>query len=225
MNNIDEKYSRLEAIYSPEHLDKIENSHIAVIGLGGVGSFCASALARSGVGTLTIIDFDKIEASNINRQLFATESTIGELKTDAAQNYLHEINSSLKIIAISEKINSSNLSKIKSVDYIVDAIDDVPAKIEIAKFALENSIPLVSCMGTAMRKDATLLRFDDIYKTSVCPLCKNVRKLAKEKRIEKLEVLYSTESAIKSQNGELGSTSYLPPIAGLMLAGKVLESI
>ncbi|MDO5426800.1 MAG: tRNA threonylcarbamoyladenosine dehydratase [Coriobacteriia bacterium] len=225
MSSNDEKYSRLEAIYSEKQLKKFKNSHIAVIGLGGVGSFCASALARSGVGTLTIIDFDKIEASNINRQLFATESTIGELKTDAAQNYLREVNSALKIIAISEKINSTNLSQIKSVDYIVDAIDDVPAKIEIAKFAQENSVRLISCMGTAMRKDATLLRFDDIYKTSVCPLCKNVRKLAKENEIEKLEVLYSTEPAIKSQNGELGSTSYLPPIAGLMLAGKVLESI
>lgn len=225
MSNVNEKYSRLEAIYSEEQLKKFKNSHIAVIGLGGVGSFCASALARSGVGNLTIIDFDNIEASNINRQLFATENTIGKLKTDVAENYLHEINSSLKIITIPEKVNSTNLNKIKSVDYIVDAIDDVPAKIEIAKFAQENSVRLISCMGTAMRKDATLLRFDDIYKTSVCPLCKNVRKLAKENGIEKLEVLYSTEPAIKSQNGELGSTSYLPPIAGLMLAGKILESI
>lgn len=220
------RYSRLEAIYSSKQLDKFKNSHVTVIGLGGVGSYCTAALVRSAIGNIRIVDFDKIESSNINRQLFATEKSIGEFKTDVAENYLKEINSAVNIYKFNEKINQDNISKItKDVNYVVDAIDDVQAKIEIAKFCEENSIPLISCMGTAMRKDATALRFGDIYETSVCPLCKSVRKLAKENGIKHLEVLYSTEPAIKSLTGELGSTSYLPPIAGMMLAGKVLESI
>lgn len=222
----EEKYLRLKAIYNEAQLKKFAKSHIAVVGLGGVGSYCVASLARSGVGKLTIIDFDKIEASNINRQLFATEKTINEYKTDAAKNYLLDINPQLKINTFTEKINTNNIKKLLSdVDYIIDAIDDVTAKIAIAKFSQENSTPLISCMGTAMRKDATQLRFADIYQTSVCPLCKRVRKLAKENDIKHLEVLYSTEPAIKSLNGELGSTSFLPPIAGLMIAGKVLETI
>lgn len=226
MNNEEKKYSRLGAIYNQDRLNQFKNSHVAVVGLGGVGSYCVSALTRSGIGALTIVDYDKIEASNINRQLFATEKTIGKIKTDVAENYLKEIHSSVSIQKVTEKVNQDNISKfLNNVDYIVDAVDDVPAKIEIAKFSQEHSIPLISCMGTAMRKDATALRFADIYETSVCPLCKSVRKLAKEEGIKKLEVLYSTEPAIKSLTGELGSTSYLPPIAGLMLAGKVIESI
>lgn len=226
MTSNEAKYSRLEAIYNKDQLNKFAHSNIAVIGLGGVGSYCVAALARSGIGQLTIIDFDKIEASNINRQLFATEKTIGEEKTKVAKNYLLEINPNIIINAFAEKIQSNNIENIlTNVDYIIDAIDDVSAKIEIAKFAQENSKPIISCMGTALRKDATQLRFADIYKTSVCPLCKSVRKLAKEAEINQLQVLYSTEPAIKSQNSELGSTSYLPPIAGLMIAGKVLETI
>lgn len=226
MAKITDKHSRLQAIYSSEQLDKFKNSHVAVIGLGGVGSYCAAALVRSGIGNICIVDFDTIEPSNINRQLFATENTVGQNKTDIAESYLKEINSTVNIYKFNEKINQDNISKItKDVNYVVDAIDDVQAKVEIAKFCEENSIPLISCMGTAMRKDATALRFGDIYETSVCPLCKNVRKLAKENGIKHLEVLYSTEPAIRSLTGELGSTSYLPPIAGMMLAGKVLESI
>lgn len=226
MEKTTDKYSRLQAIYSSDKLNKFKNSHIAVIGLGGVGSYCAAALVRSGIGKISIVDFDKIEASNINRQLFATEKTIGQYKTDIAENYLKKINQSLTVNKFNEKINKINIGVIKKdVNFVVDAIDDVSAKIEIAKFCEGNSIPLISCMGTAMRKDATALRFGDIYETSVCPLCKSVRKLAKENEIKHLEVLYSIEPAIKSLTGDLGSTSYLPPIAGMMLAGKVLETI
>lgn len=222
----EEKYSRLKAIYNEEQLKRFAKSHIAIVGLGGVGSYCVASLARSGIGEFTIVDFDKIEASNINRQLFANENTLGKFKTDIAEKALQEINSSVKVNKITEKITNLNLkTKLSNVDYIVDAIDDVNAKIEIAAFSQNNLVPLISCMGTAMRKDATQLRFADIYETSVCPLSKKIRKLAKEANIEKLHVLFSTEPAIKSLNGELGSTSYLPPIAGLMIAGKVLETI
>ncbi len=221
-----DKYSRLIAIYGEEKLKRLNNSNVAVIGLGGVGSYCVAALTRSGIGTLTICDFDVVEESNINRQLFATEETISRKKTEVASDYLKKINSKLEIKSFAEKLKDTNASAIlNNADYIVDAIDDVNAKITIAKYAEDKDIPIVSCMGTAMKTDPSKLKFADIYKTDTCPLCKNVRKLAKEAGIEKLEVLYSDETSLKSQNGQMGSTSYLPPIAGLMLAGKVIDAI
>ena len=221
-----DKYSRLIAIYGEEKLKRLKNSNVAVIGLGGVGSYCVAALTRSGIGTLTICDFDVVEESNINRQLFATEETISRKKTEVASDYLNKINSKAEIKAFAEKLDDTNASEIlNNADYIVDAIDDVNAKITIAKYAEDKDIPIVSCMGTAMKTDPSRLKFADIYKTDTCPLCKNVRKLAKEAGIKKLEVLYSDEPSLKSKNGQMGSTSYLPPIAGLMLAGKVIDAI
>lgn len=221
-----DKYSILIAIYGEEKLKRLKNSNVAVIGLGGVGSYCVAALTRSGIGTLTICDFDVIEESNINRQLFATEETISRKKTEVASDYLNKINSKAEIKAFAEKLDDTNASEIlNNADYIVDAIDDVNAKITIAKYAEDKDIPIVSCMGTAMKTDPSKLKYADIYKTDTCPLCKNVRKLAKEAGIKKLEVLYSDEPSLKSQNGQMGSTSYLPPIAGLMLAGKVIDAI
>ena len=226
MDTQSNKYSRLKAIYSKEKLEDLSNSTVAVIGLGGVGSYCAAALVRGGIGNLILIDFDKIEESNINRQLFATEKTLGNKKVDVAEKILSEINSDVAISKYDEKVCNLNLEElIANVDYIVDAIDDVPDNISLAKFAEEKSIPIVSCMGTAMKKDASKLKFADIYETSVCPLCKSFRKVAKENKIKNLEVLFSTETPTKPLTKELGSTSYLPPIAGMMLAGKVIESI
>ena len=225
MSNSNEKYTRLQAIYDESKLEKLSHAKVAVIGLGGVGSYCVAALVRSGIENITIADFDNVEASNINRQLFANEKTIGMKKVDVAKTYLEDINSQAKINTIDTKIDASNVQNFEAMDFIVDAIDDVKAKIAIAKYCQENSIPIVSCMGTAMKKDATKLQFADIYETSVCPLCKSFRKEAKLAGINKLDVLYSTETALKSLTGDLGSTSYLPPIAGMMLAGKVIESI
>ena len=225
MKSSSDKYLKLKAIYDDAKLQKLAHAKVAVIGLGGVGSYCAAALVRSGIVNLTIADFDVIEESNINRQLFATDKTIGMKKTEVAKQYLKDINSKVQITSYTDKIDESNIDACKDQDYVVDAIDDINAKIAIAKYCQENSIPLLSCMGTAMRKDASKLTFADIYETSVCPLCKSFRKQAKDAGIEKLDVLYSTEPAIKSLNGNLGSTSYLPPIAGMMLAGKVIESI
>lgn len=226
MDTQSNKYSRLKAIYAQEKLEKLSNSSVAVFGLGGVGSYCTSALVRGGIGNLILVDFDNIEESNINRQLFANEKTLNQKKVEVAEKILHEINSEVSIIKYDKKVCNLNLEKtIANVDYIVDAIDDVQDKILLAKFAKEKSIPIVSCMGTAMKKDATKLQFADIYETSVCPLCKSFRHLAKENNIDKLEVLFSTEKPCRSLTKDLGSTSYLPPIAGMMLAGKVIESI
>ena len=221
-----DKFSRLLAIYDLSQMEKLKNAKVAVVGLGGVGSYCALALARSCVGTLKIIDFDTVSISNINRQLFANDKTVGMYKADVAEKMIFDVNPDIKVIKVKESLTSENASKILSdFDYIVDAIDDVPGKIEIAKYAQENSVSLVSCMGTALRTDPFKFQFADIYKTSVCPLCRKVRKLAKENRIKKLRVLYSKEPAVKSLNGKLGSTSFIPPIAGFMLASKVIEDL
>ena len=226
MEKSNDKFIRLKAIYDDAKLKKLAKSKIAVVGLGGVGSYCVAALARSGVGNLVLCDFDKVEESNINRQLFANEETIGTKKTEIAKDYINKINSNILVSVFDEKIAVENVGEIlEDLNYVVDAIDDVSAKIAIAKFCTENNIPIVSCMGTAMKTDPSKLKFADIFETNTCPLCKNVRKLAKEAGIQKLEVLYSDEPSLKSQNGELGSTSYLPPIAGLMLAGKVIDAI
>ena len=221
-----DKFSRLLAIYDFSQMEKLKDAKVAVVGLGGVGSYCSLALARSCVGTLKIVDFDTVDVSNINRQLFANDKTVGKFKADVAENMIFDVNPDIKVVKVKESLTSENASKILSdVDYIVDAIDDVPGKIEIAKFAQENDILLVSCMGTALRTDPFKFQFADIYKTSVCPLCRKVRKLAKENRIKKLNVLYSKEPAVKSLNGKLGSTSFVPPIAGFMLASKVIEDL
>lgn len=226
MDNNNEKYSRLEAIYNKDKLNKFFKANIVLIGIGGVGSYCANSLVRSGIKNLTIIDFDCIEASNINRQLFANENTIAQKKVNVAKKFLKSINSQLNLTTYENKILNLNFDEVfKDCNYIIDAIDDIKSKLEIAKYAQNNKIPIISCMGTAMKKDASFLAFADIYETSVCPLCKNFRKLAKNAGIERLEVLYSTEPSYKSLNGQLGSTSYLPPIAGMMLAGRVIEAI
>lgn len=226
MDLSNDKFSRLRAIYNDQQMEKLFNSKVVVVGLGGVGSYCAISLARSCVGHLRIIDFDTVDASNINRQLFATDSTVGMHKADVAESMIRDINPDIQDEKIIELLNHENADRLLSgVDYIVDAVDDVAAKIEIAKYAEEHDIPLVSCMGTALRSDPFKFQFADIYKTSVCPLCRKVRKLAKENRIRHIQVLYSREPSIKSLNGKLGSTSFIPPIAGFMLASKVIENL
>lgn len=221
-----DKFSRLQAIYNQQQMQALANSKVAVVGLGGVGSYCTISLARNCVGNLRIVDFDTVDVSNINRQLFASDSTVGMHKAEVAENMIRDINPDIQVEKIIELLNHENVDRLLSdVDYIVDAVDDVAAKIEIAKYAEDHDIHLVSCMGTALRSDPFKFQFADIYKTSVCPLCRKVRKLAKENRIRHIQVLYSREPSIKSLNGKLGSTSFIPPIAGFMLASKVIEDI
>lgn len=220
----EEKYSRLMAIYSEEQLVKLAKARVVVAGLGGVGGSCSVALVRGGIGHLVLVDFDVVEESNINRQEFATNDSLGLPKTQVALQRINSINSDVEISVFSEKINENNASKIcESSNFIIDAIDDLQAKICLAKYAEDNNIPIVSCMGTALRKDPFKFQFADIYDTSVCPLCKNMRQLCRENEIKHLDVLYSTEPAIKSLTNNLGSTSYIPPIAGMMLAGHAIE--
>lgn len=226
MKNNEERFSRLEGIYSKGQLDKLRMSKIVIFGIGGVGSFCASSLARGGVGHIVICDFDKIELSNINRQEIAYESTLGMKKVDACEEMLIDINPDIFVEKFDVAVSNENVSKMcRDADFVIDAIDDVAGKIAIVKFANKNNIPIISCMGTAMRTRPDMLEYEDIYNTSVCPLCKSFRKIARKEGIQQLPVVYSKEPAIKQKNHSLGSTSFVPPCAGMMLAAYVIINL
>ncbi|MDO5329199.1 MAG: tRNA threonylcarbamoyladenosine dehydratase [Coriobacteriia bacterium] len=209
-------FSRTIDILGSKSFKKINNSTIVVCGLGGVGSYTATSLARSGVGSLILVDFDKIDKSNINRQEFAYISTIGKYKTDLAREIIKDINPECNVTCITEKITQPTFE----ADFVIDAIDDVPAKIKLAK-AYNGKI--ISCMGTAQRINPEKLTYADIYETKVCPLCKAFRKEARKADIKSLPVVYSTETAIKGEG--LGSTSFVPPVAGFMLASYAVRQL
>ena len=225
--------SRFEPLLGSENLKKIEDARIAVFGLGGVGSYTAEALARSGVaqngGRLILIDGDKIEESNINRQLYALYSTIGKAKTEIARERIADINPACKIKAVNSFILPDNFYKIlgedffKRVDFIVDAVDTIALKLFLAAEAEKNDVSLISAMGCGNRLNADF-EFADIYKTSVCPLCKVMRTELKKRNVKHLKVLYSkTECAVK-QNPP-ASAAWVPSIAGLLIAGEVIKHL
>lgn len=224
------QFSRLIPIIGKEGLEALSTKTIMVVGVGGVGSACAEALARGGIGKLILVDNDEIKISNINRQLFALHSTIGMKKVYAAKKRLKDIRpdiciDTLPIFVSSETIEIINQHK---CDLIIDAIDDTDAKVLLAKLAQQESIPLYACMGTGSKTDPSMFSFSDIYSTNTCPLCRAMRQKYRKAGIDKLTVLYSPEErkgklAIDEDNRIVpGSTSYIPPIAGLMLAGRAL---
>ena len=225
--------SRFEPLLGSENLKKIENARIAVFGLGGVGSYTAEALARSGVaqngGQLILIDGDTIEESNINRQLYALYSTIGKAKTEVARERIADINPACKIKAVNSFILPDSFYKIlgedffKGVDFIVDAVDTIALKLFLAAEAEKNEVPLISAMGCGNRLNADF-EFADIYKTSVCPLCKVMRTELKKRNVKHLKVLYSKTECTVKQNPP-ASAAWVPSIAGLLIAGEVIKSL
>jgi hesA/moeB/thiF family protein len=225
--------SRFEPLLGSENLKKIEDARIAVFGLGGVGSYTADALARSGVaqngGQLILIDGDKIEESNINRQLYALYSTIGKAKTEIARERIADINPACKIKTVNSFILPDNFYKIlgkdffKRVDFIVDAVDTIALKLFLAAEAEKNDVSLISAMGCGNRLNADF-EFADIYKTSVCPLCKVMRTELKKRNVKHLKVLYSKTECIVKQNPP-ASAAWVPSIAGLLIAGEVIKSL
>lgn len=226
-------FSRTELILGEKGMEKLSKSHVAIFGIGGVGSFTAEALARSGIGEMTLIDADLIELTNINRQLYALHSTLGKAKTDIAAERIKDINpkchvNPLKIFYTGNEIDLSGF------DYVVDAIDTISSKLALAENADKVDVPLIACMGVGNRLDITKLDFSDIYKTSVCPLAKVMRYELRKRGIKHLKVLYSTEkpalhlaesSEITPKRKTIGSVSFVPPAAGLMLAGEVIKSL
>lgn len=230
---MENQFSRTELLFGKQNMEKLAKSHVAIFGLGGVGSYVVEALVRSGVGQIDIIDNDKIYVTNLNRQLFATQKTIGKDKIDVAETRILEINPNCKVTKfkcfyLPETSSQIDFSK---YNYIVDAIDTVSGKMEIIKNAQKLNIPVISCMGTGNKVDPTAFIVADIYKTSICPLAKVMRKLCKENNIKSLKVVYSKENPISLiENIELnnripGSSSFVPSVAGLIIAGEVIKDI
>ena len=224
---MNERYTRTERIIGEEKVNLLHEKKVAIFGIGGVGGHCVEALARAGVGTLALIDGDTFDVSNLNRQLFATEKTIGMKKVDGAEARINEVNSQVKV----EKYNmfySPDITKdeidLEQFDYVVDAIDDVKAKVHLIKTCTELEIPIIASMGTGNKMDPSMFQVEVLSKTSVCPLAKIMRKELKKFGITKTKVVYSKEEPAERVVPP-GSISFVPPVAGLIMAGQVIRDL
>lgn len=221
--------NRTEALIGKENILKLQSANIIVFGLGGVGSYVVEGLVRAGVQNICIVDKDVVDITNINRQLIATNQTVGKDKVDAEEERILQINPHAKVIKIKEFVNDSNIQKIMEayshIDYVVDAIDTVASKLEIIKYCSYNNINVISSMGTGNKLDASRFEITDIFKTSVCPLAKVMRKELKKLNINSLPVLYSKEEPIKTDLKVPASISFVPSVAGLLIAEKVVKDL
>ena len=231
-----ERFARTRMLVGESALEKIIKSHAIVFGLGGVGGGVIEALARAGVGKLTIVDFDSVSESNINRQIIADTSTVGMLKTDAAKARIKLINPDAEVVAHNLFYSEESASEVdfSGADYIVDAIDSVKSKISIILRAERENIPVISCMGTGNRVDALGFEITDIYKTSGCPLARVMRHELRKNGISSLKVLCSKSDVYTSPEAEAkendgkrvpASISYVPPVAGFIIAGEVIKTV
>ncbi len=220
--------SRTENLIGKETLDKLRNSSVAIIGIGGVGSFCAEALARTGINNITLIDMDTIDITNINRQLIADTSTIGRLKANVMKERILKINPNANVITFPIFLDENNISSVitTNFDYVIDCIDTVNSKIALIEYCYKMNIKIISALGTGNKIDPTKFEITDISKTSVCPLARAIRKKLKSKNIEHLTVVYSKEEPIKIENSTTpASISFVPSVAGLLIASKVIENL
>ena len=236
--------SRIQLLIGKEGLRKLKGSKVVVLGIGGVGSFSAEALARSGIGSLVLVDVDTICISNINRQIIADLGTIGRYKVDVMAERIAKINPDCHVVTHKDFISAENLADLipLDTDYVVDAIDTITSKIALAQWCPEKGIRLISSMGTGNKMDPTRLEVTDIYKTRVCPLAKVMRRELRRRGVERLKVLFSTEEPIRLQTepapseaeiscGTLskrqtpGSMPFVPPVAGMIIAGEVVREL
>lgn len=234
-----EKFLRTEMLLGKEAIEKLKNARVAVFGIGGVGGYALEALVRAGVGEIDIIDSDSVSVSNINRQILATTLTVGEKKVDVAEKRAKEINPEVRInkYPVFYLPETAHQFDFKNYDYVIDAIDTVAGKMELIKRANECGVPIICSMGTGNKLDASAFEVADIYKTSVCPLAKVIRQNCKKLGIKHLKVVYSKEIPMpphetenKEQKGNTGRTSpascsFVPPVAGFILAGEVIKKI
>jgi len=245
------QFSRTELLFGKEGMEKLKNARVAVFGIGGVGGYTVEALARSGVGSIDIIDDDKVCLTNINRQIIASRKTVGKYKVDVMKERILDINPDANVVAhrcffSAETADQFDFSQ---YTYIVDAIDTVSAKIELVLRAQEASVPIISCMGAGNKLDPTRFEVADIYETSICPLAKVMRRELKQRGVKKLKVVYSKEPARKPLEDMSiscrshcicppgtarkctirrqipGSNSFVPPVAGLIIAAEVIKDI
>ena len=224
---MDEIYQRTVLVIGEKNLEKIKNTNICICGIGGVGSYALEALARIGIGKITIIDNDNVDITNINRQLIATVDNVGKSKVEEAKKRIKSINPNIEVTAIQDFIDKTNVQKYitQDYDYVIDAIDSVESKIAVIKSCKENDIRIISSMGMANRLDPLKIKVTDIAKTEVCPLAKAVRKRLKEEGLHKVKVVFSTENVVKTNSKTLGSVSFVPSTAGLVIAAEIVNEL
>jgi len=232
------EYSRTELLIGRAKCRRLKNASVMVFGVGGVGSHCIEALARSGVGKLILIDNDTVSITNINRQSIAYHNTVGQFKTKLMEQRIGDICPDIKVQTHEMFVLPDNIDELFSepIDYIVDAVDTVTAKLAIIQAAKERGIPLISSMGTGNKLHPELFEISELSKTSVCPLCKVMRKEVKDRNMGPVKVLYSKEQPVDVSGHETdedkgsrralpGSISFVPPTAGLIIAGEVIRAL
>ncbi len=218
-----DRYSRTRKLIGEEGLARLKDSKVLIIGIGGVGSYAAEAVARAGVGSITLMDGDSVQPSNLNRQLVALTSTIGRNKAEVMAERIHDIDSAIEVTALARFYEENDELDLTAFDWVIDAIDSVFAKTSLIQTAVEKDVNIISAMGAAGKFD-TQFKVADISRTSTCPLAKVMRKRLREIGIEHLPVVYSEEKPVP-RDGELGTLSYVPGSAGLCLAGYVIRKI
>ncbi|MCL2401027.1 MAG: tRNA threonylcarbamoyladenosine dehydratase [Oscillospiraceae bacterium] len=233
-----DQFTRTEILIGQENLEKLKSCRVAVFGLGGVGGHCAEALCRTGIGEIDLIDGDVVDITNINRQIIATHRTIGRDKVTVMQERLLEINPDAVIVPhqlfyLPESAGEIDLS---AYDYIVDAVDTMAAKLELVCRAVSLGVPIISAMGAANKLDASAFQVADIYKTAVCPMARVMRKELRKRGVKSLKVVYSTETPHvplaqlsapegSSRRSIPASCAFVPPVAGLIMAGEVVRDL
>lgn len=245
------RFSRTELVFGADAIEKLKNCRVAVFGIGGVGGYTVEALARSGVGALDLIDDDKVCITNINRQIFALGSTVGKYKVDVAEERVHDINPECEVRTYKTFFmpDTKDMFDFSLYDYVVDAIDTVTGKKQIILCAKEAGVPVISSMGAGNKVDPTAFRVADIYDTSVCPLARVMRNICRKNGIESLKVVYSEEKSVRPLEDDSiscrkhcvcppgtarkctvrrdipGSVSFVPSVAGLIIAGEVIKDL
>ena len=224
---MEEIYQRTELVIGKENVNKLKKSKVCICGIGGVGSYVLEALVRAGIGTIVIIDKDVVDITNINRQLVATVDNVGKDKVEEAKKRINSINPSIQVIAIKDYIDSTNVDRYieENCDYVVDAIDSVESKISLIKRCKQIGVRVISSMGMANRLEPLKIKVADISKTEICPLAKVVRKRLRQEGINKVKVVFSIEEPIKNGSKKLGSISYVPSVAGLVIVSEIVKDI
>jgi tRNA A37 threonylcarbamoyladenosine dehydratase len=230
------QFSRQSLLIKEEKTKKLINSSVIIFGLGGVGGFTIEGLSRAGIGTITLVDFATVDITNLNRQLIATHSTVGEEKTNLFKERILNINPNAIVNIHNLRVTPENVRTLFEdikYDYIVDAIDTISTKLALIEVSKEKNIPIISSMGFGNKLDPTTIQVADISKTNVCRLARTIRKELKKRRIKKVKTVFSTEITIKPENLDgsreksvnVGSVSFVPSVAGLIIAGEVIKDL
>ena len=220
---MENQFERTENLIGKENMEKLKTKKVAVFGIGGVGSFVVEGLARAGIENFILVDNDTISVTNINRQIHSNHNTVGKYKVDEMTKRILDINPNIKVESLKIFFKDENDINFLDIDYIVDAIDSVSSKINLIKIAKRLEIPIISSMGTGNKLNPTQLEVSDISKTSVCPLAKVIRKELRKENINHLKVVYSKEEPIKVDTKIPGSVSFVPSVAGLIIASEVVK--